>query len=70
MLKKVLNIENTKKLSKNEQKSVRGGIVPIFDDCCSCIFRPGNSMFPIFITQPCSIPCPIDGSLEYEDTGC
>ncbi|GAA4279455.1 hypothetical protein [Aquimarina mytili] len=70
MLKKILNIENVKELTKNEQKSVTGGAIPIFDDCCTCVFRPGNSSFPILITQSCSIPCPTDGALEYEDTGC
>ncbi len=70
MLKKILNLESTKELSKKEQKSLRGGMIPIFDECCTCIFRPGNSIFQIIITQSCSTPCPTDGSLEYEETGC
>ncbi|MBQ4820161.1 hypothetical protein [Aquimarina sp. MMG016] len=70
MLKKILNIDSTKELSKNQQKSIQGGGFPFFEDCCSCVFTPAGSTFPIFITQPCSIPCPTDGSLEYEDTGC
>ncbi|MCK8523262.1 hypothetical protein M0D21_16905 [Aquimarina sp. D1M17] len=69
MLKKILNIENTKKLNKSEQQSIKGGIFPFFD-CCTCVFRPAGSQFPILITQSCDIPCPVDGSLEYEDTGC
>ncbi|WP_298542491.1 hypothetical protein [uncultured Aquimarina sp.] len=69
MLKKILNIDKSKKLSKNEQKSVTGGGFPFFE-CCACVFRPGNSPYPIFITQSCSDPCPTDGDLEYEDTGC
>ncbi len=70
MLKKILNLENAKELSKNEQKSVKGGMIPILDECCTCVFRPGNSIVQIIITQSCAIPCPTDGSLEYEDTGC
>ncbi|SHI93269.1 hypothetical protein [Aquimarina spongiae] len=70
MLKKILNIENTKKLNKKEQQSIHGGGFPFFGDCCACVFTPRGRSFPILITQSCSIPCPIDGSLEYEDTGC
>ncbi|WP_147406188.1 hypothetical protein [Aquimarina sp. BL5] len=70
MLKKILNIDNSKKLSKIAQKSIQGGGFPFFDECCACVFRPGNRPFPILITQSCSDPCPTDGSLEYEDTGC
>lgn len=70
MLKKILNIDNSKKLSKTQQEAIHGGGFPFFDECCACVFRPGNSPFPIFITQSCSDPCPTDGDLEYEDTGC
>ncbi|MEO8515839.1 MAG: hypothetical protein ABI426_03800 [Flavobacterium sp.] len=31
MLKNILNLEGAKKLTKNEQKAINGGIVPI---CC------------------------------------
>jgi len=70
MLKKILNISTSKKLSKFQQKAITGGGFPFFDDCCACVFRPGNSIVPIIITQSCNDPCPIDGSLEYEETGC
>ncbi|WP_378180381.1 hypothetical protein [Aquimarina sp. SS2-1] len=70
MLKKILNIDKSKMLSKQQQKTIHGGVFPLFGDCCACVFRPGNLPYQIIITQSCSDPCPTDGSLEYEDTGC
>ncbi|WP_299312866.1 hypothetical protein [uncultured Aquimarina sp.] len=69
MLKKILNIDNSKKLSKIAQKSIQGGGFPFFE-CCACVFTPGNRPYQVIITQLCSEPCPVDGTLEYEDTGC
>ena len=72
MLKEVLNIKNAKLISKADQKEVKGGFPFPFpvSDCCSCIFVPAGQMFPIFITQSCSDPCPVDGALDWTDTGC
>ncbi len=68
MKKQILNLG--KALDKAEQKQINGGNFPFLGDCCACVFTPAGSMFPIFITQSCSIPCPQDGDLEYQDTGC
>ncbi|MEL7148129.1 MAG: hypothetical protein AAFO69_17275 [Bacteroidota bacterium] len=78
MLKKVLNIKNAKQLSKNEQKEVNGGFPSLpGGDCCACVFRPAANPydpfsypFPILITQPCDLPCPVDGATDWQDTGC
>ncbi len=70
MLKKVLNLKGVQKLDHSAQKSIKGGILLPFGDCCACVFRPASQPFPILITQPCGIPCPVDGSLEFNDTGC
>ncbi len=72
MLKKISNINGAQELSNTDQKSVKGGFgFPGFDpDCCACTFFPAGSPFMVFITQSCDIPCPVDGSSEYQDTGC
>ncbi len=56
-------------LSKNEQKNINGGDFP-FNDCCSCVYVPAGSPFPIFITQSCSDPCPVNGDPEQWGNGC
>ncbi|MFY0629238.1 MAG: hypothetical protein JXR05_02585 [Flavobacteriaceae bacterium] len=67
MLKKISNLGSS--LSKEELKAINGGIFPIFD-CCSCVYRPEGYMYQVFLTQSCSIPCPVDGDpLTYGD-GC
>lgn len=70
MLKNISNINGSKKLSKKEQKSIKGGFLFPVSDCCACVFVPAGQQFPIFITQSCETPCPTNGSLEYQDTGC
>ena len=58
-------------LSKQEQKEIQGGIFPPFDgNCCSCVYTPAGFMFPIFMTQSCSLSCPVNGDpVDYGD-GC
>lgn len=70
MLKNISNINGAQKLSKKEQKSIHGGFLFPVSDCCACVFVPAGQQFPILITQSCDIPCPTNGSLEFEDTGC
>ena len=72
MLKKISKITGAEALSKDEQKSVKGGFgFPNFGgDCCACVFTPAGQQFPILITQSCDVPCPMDGTLDYQDTGC
>lgn len=67
MLKKISTLGSI--LSKNDLKSINGGIFPIFD-CCSCVYTPAGSQFPVFITQSCTIPCPVDGDMEDYGDGC
>ena len=73
MLKNISNINGAQELSNKEQKSVKGGFgFPSLpgNDCCACTFFPAGSPFMVFITQSCEIPCPEDGSMEFQDTGC
>ncbi len=73
MLKKISNINGAQELSNTDQKSIKGGFgfpgLP-GNDCCACVFVPAGQQFPILITQSCDVPCPTNGSLEYQDTGC
>lgn len=71
MIKNILNVSGVKKINKQEQKSINGGIdFPFFYECCTCVFRPANRPFQVLITQSCSIPCPQDGDFDFEDSGC
>jgi len=64
MLKKVLNLDGIQKLDHSAQKSIKGGILLPFGDCCVCVFTPAGQQFPVLITQFCSTPCPVDGDFE------
>lgn len=70
MNNRIIDIKSVKELTKKDQQFIKGGGFPFFDDCCACVFTPGGSPFPVLITQSCSLPCPIDGSFEDQDTGC
>lgn len=69
MKKSILNVGTP--LSNAEQKNIQGGNFPPFGgDCCSCVYTPAGFMFPIFMTQSCTLTCPQDGDqVDYGD-GC
>jgi hypothetical protein len=56
-------------LSKDDQKKIHGGLLPV-GDCCPCVYVPQGEMFPIFITQSCQDPCPVDGDPRQFGNGC
>jgi hypothetical protein len=42
MLKNILKLEGAQKLSKNEQKSINGGWIPVEGECNSFYIVPAN----------------------------
>jgi hypothetical protein len=52
MLKNILKLEGAQKLTKNEQKSIKGGNAPLCPDgeCAMRVFESGRW---IWICEPC-----------------